>query len=216
MRILGIDPGTGNCGFAVVAIDATGASAVCDLGTFRSDADAQLRARVGELVADVLALVDEWKPDVLVAESPNFPEGKVAAVMTWSAYTTLVAVCAARRIELVVRTPGEWRKLLGFTEEKLPPARKAVRGARQRGLCRCGAAARPNKATCEPCAERARLAVAAKARRKAGTQALMLQRFPGAELLLKNAPKDSHEHAWDALAIATSWTDRATEGRRAA
>lgn len=57
-----------------------------------------------------------------------------------------------------------------------------------------------------------------KRERKASTARLMRLRYPGAAALLASTPAGKHEHALDALAIATSWTDRATDTgtRRAA
>lgn len=54
--------------------------------------------------------------------------------------------------------------------------------------------------------------------RKASTAAMMFERFPGIRALLNVTPPGQHEHAIDALAIATSWTDKATDTgtRRAA
>jgi len=192
MRILGIDPGTANCGFALLEAWDNGTARVLDLGTFRSEKDALLRARVAEYVTDLLELVTTSNAGVVVAEAPGFPKGAKAAVMVWSAFTGLTAICAARGIELVLRNPGEWRRMLGLPEYKLPPAKTT--DARTR----------------------ARLANEAKAKRKADTQALMRVRYPGAPALLESCPNDALEHAYDALAIVTSWTDRATEGTRRA
>lgn len=194
MRILGIDPGTANCGFALLEGWQNGGARVLDLGTFRSDKDALLRARVAEYVNDLLELIQSSSPAIVVAEAPGFPKGAKAAVMVWSAFTGLTALCRARGVELVLRNPGEWRRMLGLPEHKLPPAKTT--DARTR----------------------TRLANEAKGKRKANTQALMLVRYPGAAALLESCPNDALEHAYDALAIATSWTDRATDTgtRRAA
>jgi hypothetical protein len=178
VRILGIDPGTANCGFALLEAWQDGTARVLDLGTFRSNKDSLLRERVAEFVTDVLGLLRASNAAVVVAEAPAFPTGAKAAAMVWAAFAGLTGVCQARGIELVLRNPGEWRKMLG-----LPTRVKAD----------------------------SRL-------RKSDTRDLVLARYPGAAVLLASCPGDAKEHAYDALAIATSWTDKATDGgsRRAA
>ncbi len=185
MRILGIDPGTAHCGFAALE-RFDGGVRVRDLGCFKSDPEARLRDRVAELAADLDELLVVQAPGVVVTEAPAFPKGALAAAMVWASFSLLVGLCKARGAELVTRNPGEWRKLLGLLAEKLPPAK-----------------------TTEP-KLRAQLARQAQAKRKESTEQLMRTRWPGASAMLESAPAITREHAWDALAIATSWTDRAT------
>ena len=185
MRILGLDPGTAHCGFAV--LERADVVRLRDLGCFRSDKDARLRDRVDELAGDLDELLVVHEPIAVLVEAPAFPKGALAAAMVWAAYATITGLCKAHKVELITRNPSEWRKLLGLLAEKLPPAK-----------------------TTDP-KVRAKLAREAQARRKASTEALMRTRWPGAAELLESAPAPTREHAWDALAIATSWVDRATE-----
>jgi len=200
MRILGIDPGTAHCGFAVLELPhlsnaaELATSRVRDLGCFKSDPDARLRDRVSELSCDLNELLAVQTPGVVVAEAPAFPKGALAAAMVWASFAVIVGLCKARGIKLVTRNPAEWRKLLGLLAEKLPPAK-----------------------TTDP-KLRARLSREAQTKRKASTEQLMRLRWPGAAVMLESDPAPTREHAWDALAIATSWMDRATDTgtRRAA
>lgn len=217
MRILGVDPGTANCGFALLEGSQDGSARVLDLGTFRSAEDALLRERVAEYVSDLLALIRSSNPALVVAEAPAFPKGAKAAVMVWSAFTGLTAICQARGVELVLRNPGEWRRMLQL------PVHKAGRGPKRgrRGsesVCACGAQLPEGWKNCSACRARARAARDAQAARKSDTEELMRQRWPGAVLLMDSVKENAREHAWDALAIATSWTDKATDTgtRRAA
>lgn len=186
MRIIGIDPGLAHCGFAVLE-RAAGETRVIDTGCFKSDQESLLRERVVELAGDLDELLRVHGPGVVVAEAPAFPKGSLAAAMVWSSYAVLVSIVTSRGIQLVTRNPGEWRKMLGLLAEKLPPAK-----------------------TTDP-KLRARLGREAQTKRKASTEALMRERWPGAAAMLEGAPAPTREHAWDALAIATSWTDKATE-----
>lgn len=197
MRILGIDPGTAHCGFAALeVVDMVRAAdlvpiaprvRVRDLGCFKSDPEARLRDRVAELAGDLEELLAVQAPAVVVTEAPGFPKGALAAAMVWASFSVIVGLTKARGIELVTRNPAEWRKLLGLLAEKLPPAK-----------------------TTDP-KLRARLSQQAQRKRKASTEELMRTRWPGAAAMLESDPVPTREHAWDALAIATSWTDKATE-----
>jgi Holliday junction resolvasome RuvABC endonuclease subunit len=188
VRILGIDPGTAHCGFAVIELDGHVVDGrVLDLGCLRSDPEARLRDRIAEMATDLDDLRTTHGPGIVAVEAPAFPKGALAAAMVWSSYSVVVALCASRGIQLVTRNPGEWRRLLGLLAEKLPPAK-----------------------TTDP-KLRAQLSRQAQTKRKASTEALMRTRWPGAAALLESTPQPVREHAWDALAIATSWTDRATD-----
>lgn len=194
MKVIGIDPGTAHCGFAVlevVGVSRVGGIAphtrVRDLGCFKSDPDARLRDRIAELAGDLEELLTVQAPIVVVTEAPAFPKGALAAAMVWASFSVIVGLTKARGIELVTRNPAEWRKLLGLLAEKLPPAK-----------------------TTDP-KLRARLSQQAQRKRKASTEQLMRIRWPGAAAMLESDPAPTREHAWDALAIATSWTDKATE-----
>jgi Holliday junction resolvasome RuvABC endonuclease subunit len=57
---------------------------------------------------------------------------------------------------------------------------------------------------------------AGKRERKASTARLIRRRYPGAIELLASTPGGKHEHAYDALAIASTWTQKATAAKTAA
>lgn len=174
MIALGLDPGLASCGFALVAQSAQGVG-VCDLGTLVTvKGEKLLRDRFDELVVDVVKLVDEWRPGVLVLEAPSFPKGASAAAQVWGSYAALVAIARARGLYVVVRGASEWRRLLGLASHKGDGG-------------------------------------AGRAARKVDTEQFVRRRFDGKalDLLLADTPKSERSHALDALAIVTSWLDRA-------
>lgn len=124
MRILGIDPGMANCGFAVLE-----RFAVRDLGVLETTKrDGGLMERVRVLEADLGALFDEHAPGVVVAEAPSFPRSARAAQMLGLAYGVLVGLCRGRA-QLVVRTAAEWRELLELPKQKRGEDGKKARKA---------------------------------------------------------------------------------------
>jgi crossover junction endodeoxyribonuclease RuvC len=178
VRVLGVDPGMANCGFAVID-----SFAVRDLGVFEtSKKRGDLMARLAELEEDITSLLVEFKPLVVVAEAPSFPRNARAAQMLGLSFGMLRGLCRGHGVgRFVVRTATEWREMLGLPKEK-----RGEEGKR---------------------------------RRKASTERYVRHRFPGAEWLLKGVKKPQHEHAYDALAIACTWSERAAgvmQTRRAA
>lgn len=111
MRIIGIDPGTANCGFAVLDVDG-GRNAIVDIGTFRSKPNELIRNRVEELSLDLARLVAEHRPTCIVAESPHGSKQARVAAMLWAAYGALLGVAYSRGIFVASRTPDEWRSML--------------------------------------------------------------------------------------------------------
>jgi len=111
VHVLGLDPGLANTGFALLTGERLSAPPeLRDLGVYTSDKDASLRDRVTELCRDLSPLMGV---NVVVVESPNFPRGSKAAAMVWAAFALIHGLCAGRAL-LVVRTPGEWRRMLGL------------------------------------------------------------------------------------------------------
>lgn len=69
MRILGIDPGLGCTGYAVVDQDGPGGEArLVEAGAIRSDEKAPLAARLVQLHREVSAVISEFEPDAVAVE----------------------------------------------------------------------------------------------------------------------------------------------------
>lgn len=92
MRILGIDPGLGRCGFGLIeAVNATSAKAL-DYGVVTTTVDATLSSRLKELYDSLNQVFDECQPGVVAVEKLFFSKN----------ITTGIAVAEARGIVLLV------------------------------------------------------------------------------------------------------------------
>jgi crossover junction endodeoxyribonuclease RuvC len=69
VRILGIDPGLGCTGYAVVELDAPGgAPKLVEAGAIRSDDQRPLPERLVQLHREVTAIIEELRPEALAIE----------------------------------------------------------------------------------------------------------------------------------------------------
>ena len=72
MRVLGIDPGLGRCGFGMISTT-TGADAkLMDYGVITTIVDAPIPSRLKELYESLILLFKETKPDVVSVEKLFF------------------------------------------------------------------------------------------------------------------------------------------------
>jgi Holliday junction resolvasome RuvABC endonuclease subunit len=189
--VVGIDPGTANCGFAVLQADLNPTVlAVIDCGCFRSDVEALIATRLEELARDLKTLLDLNEPSLVVCETPGFVRDAGSSGKLWAAYGVLVGVCHARGTMISRQTPTAWRKQLGLTTGKITPAEKIALGTRQTSQA------------------------ALKTLRKAQTADLLQERFPALPTLLGGYYANAREHAYDAMAIAIAWVSCAVVAPR--
>jgi Holliday junction resolvasome RuvABC endonuclease subunit len=182
VRVFGIDPGIGGCGFAVLDVPSDYRPAIVDAGAFwSSDKHATVAVRVNEFARDFSALFAEHRPAVVVVETPVHGIRNVtASVMLWSAYAVVLGA-SARQALVIDRTPDQWRAALGLpTRHTSPKASGLTAGA-------------------------------SRAQRKRESAGYVKNRFPGLLGLLaaSRCPSDARSHAYDAIAIACAWIDRA-------
>jgi len=112
--VIGLDPGTAHCGFAVLDHERERV-AIRDIGTFETPPHRLIRERVDELAGDVAGLIAGWRPACVVVESPLGSKQAKQAAMLWAAYGVIAGACAAWNAYLASRSPDEWRGMLGLS-----------------------------------------------------------------------------------------------------
>lgn len=113
MRIFGIDPGYGRCGFAVIDVDNSCLNAI-DYGVITTLKDHEHADRLVELAADIEHILEKYKPDLLAIEELFFAKNT----------TTALKVAGVRGIVIMLaRKAG-----LGIVEVKPSHAKLAVTG----------------------------------------------------------------------------------------
>jgi crossover junction endodeoxyribonuclease RuvC len=116
MRILGIDPGTRITGFACVdaGADPLARPALVEAGVFRLGADeSDIPARLAELDADLRALLDRLRPELVAVES-LFAHYKHPATAITMAHARGVVLLAARHaaVTLIELKPNAVKKAI--------------------------------------------------------------------------------------------------------
>lgn len=92
MRILGIDPGIGICGFGLIETSSRAGTRSLDYGAVTTMVDAPLPSRLKELYDSLRQVFDECKPEMVAVEKLFFSKN----------ITTGIAVAEARGIVLLV------------------------------------------------------------------------------------------------------------------
>ena len=106
MFVLGIDPGLTRCGYGAVRRDGAVLRAVA-AGVLRTPADAPLPERLGELQANVRALLAELEPDVVAVERLFFQSNVRTAMSVGQASGVVLAEASAAGCDVVMYTPNE-------------------------------------------------------------------------------------------------------------
>lgn len=92
MRILGIDPGLGICGFGLIETSGRSGAKALDFGAVTTTVDAPLPERLLELHDSLVQVFEETKPEMVAVEKLFFSKN----------VTTGIAVAEARGIVLLI------------------------------------------------------------------------------------------------------------------
>ena len=92
MRILGIDPGIGICGFGLIETSSRAEAKALDYGAVTTMVDAPMPERLKELYESLRLVFEQTKPDVVAVEKLFFSKN----------ITTGIAVAEARGVILLV------------------------------------------------------------------------------------------------------------------
>jgi crossover junction endodeoxyribonuclease RuvC len=100
MRILGIDPGLGTCGYAVIDIKNSDEKLI-EAGTVRTNDNLSLEKRLDQIAGDFKNILNKFKPDTVAVEQlyshyahPN------TAVLMGHARGVILQKCAQAKIEV--------------------------------------------------------------------------------------------------------------------
>ena len=72
MKILGIDPGIGICGFGLIETSARASARALDFGAVTTKVDAPIPARLLELYDSLTQVFNECKPEMVAVEKLFF------------------------------------------------------------------------------------------------------------------------------------------------
>jgi len=106
MFVLGIDPGLTRCGYGLVAGD-EGHERAVSAGVVTTGVDDSIPARLATLRAELLALIEEFAPDVVVVERVLFQTNAKTAMSVGQASGVALLCAAEAGLEVVEYSANE-------------------------------------------------------------------------------------------------------------
>lgn len=112
MRILGIDPGIGICGFGLIETTSRAGAKVLDYGAVTTMVDAPMSERLKELYESLLIVFKETKPDVVAIEKLFFSKNITTGIAVAEARGVILLVAEQNGAKIREYTPNEIKKSL--------------------------------------------------------------------------------------------------------
>ena len=107
IRVLGVDPGLTRCGYAVVDGLGGRASSAVSMGVIRTPAADPLPQRLAALRAELVDLLQQFRPDVVAVEQVFFQVNVRTAMSVGQASGLALCEAAAFGCEVVQYTPNQ-------------------------------------------------------------------------------------------------------------
>ena len=112
MRILGIDPGLGRCGFGLIETSSWAGAKVLDFGVVTTTVDLDLPSRLLELYDSVSQVFEETKPEIVAIEKLFFAKNITTGIAVAEARGIVLLVAAQNKLPVYEYTPNEIKKSL--------------------------------------------------------------------------------------------------------
>ena len=127
MRVLGVDPGLTRCGYAVVDGRGPGAAHAVTMGVIRTPSGDELPHRLASLRSDLVALIEEYRPDVVSVERVFFQTNVRTAMSVGQASGLALCEAASAGCVVVQYTPNEVKSTVaGFGNASKEQVQKMV------------------------------------------------------------------------------------------
>lgn len=112
MRILGIDPGIGRCGFGLIKATTRANAEALDFGVITTTVDAPIPKRLLELHDSLKQVFEETKPEIVAVEKLFFTKNVTTGIAVAEARGIVLLVAAEKGIPVFEYTPNEIKKSL--------------------------------------------------------------------------------------------------------
>ena len=112
MRILGIDPGIGICGFGLIETTSEASARALDYGAVTTTVDDPLPARLKELYDSLSEVFDETRPETVAVEKLFFAKNITTGIAVAEARGVVLLVAEQRNLPVYEYTPNEIKKSL--------------------------------------------------------------------------------------------------------
>lgn len=112
MRILGIDPGTGICGFGVIEVKKTGRAKMIDNGVIATPPHTPLSERLLDIYESMHEIIKLNKPDCVSIEKLFFTKNVTTGISVAEARGVVLLVCRQHELPTFEYTPNEIKKTM--------------------------------------------------------------------------------------------------------
>lgn len=112
MRILGIDPGIGICGFGLIEARGNADFKALDFGAVTTKVDAPMPARLLELYESLLEVFKQTKPEMVAVEKLFFSKNITTGIAVAEARGIVLLVAQQKGLPVYEYTPNEIKKIL--------------------------------------------------------------------------------------------------------
>ncbi len=109
MKILGIDPGTGICGFGVIEIK-RGKPILCDAGVISTPPHTPLPDRLEDIYNSLHEIIKLDKPDVMAIEKLFFMQNITTGISVAEARGVCILVAKQEKLPIFEYSPNEIKK----------------------------------------------------------------------------------------------------------
>ncbi|MBQ6461613.1 crossover junction endodeoxyribonuclease RuvC [Candidatus Saccharibacteria bacterium] len=128
MRILGIDPGIGICGFGLIETSSRTDAKALDFGVITTTMRAPLPSRLKELYESLQEVFKQTKPDVVSVEKLFFSKNITTGIAVAEARGLVLLVAEQNSLPIFEYTPNEIKKTLtGYGSAGKPQMQEMVR-----------------------------------------------------------------------------------------
>ena len=112
MKILGIDPGIGICGFGLIETSSRNGAKALDFGAVTTTVDAPLPSRLKELYDSLVEVFDQTKPEMVAVEKLFFSKNITTGIAVAEARGVVLLVAEQKGLPVYEYTPNEIKKCL--------------------------------------------------------------------------------------------------------
>ena len=112
MRILGIDPGTGICGFGVIEVKQTGRAKMIDNGVIATPPHTPLSERLLDIYESMHEIIKLNKPDWVSIEKLFCTKNITTGISVAEARGVVLLVCKQHELPTFEYTPNEIKKTM--------------------------------------------------------------------------------------------------------
>ena len=128
MKILGIDPGIGICGFGLIETSSKADAKALDFGIITTTMRAPLPSRLKELYESLQEVFKQTKPDVVSVEKLFFSKNITTGIAVAEARGLVLLVAEQNGLPIFEYTPNEIKKTLtGYGSAGKPQMQEMVR-----------------------------------------------------------------------------------------